>query len=265
MIDDLRAEIAATVEAVRQEAPLVHCVSAAVSMLTVANGLLAAGARPMMTETAAEGPAMVAVADALLINLGTLSVDATTGVPAILSSRPAHVPWVLDPAAVGVAPVRTVLALQILRQLPTVVRANASEVMVLAGDQTAAGRGPDAVRSTDDALAAARWLARQYQTVVAVSGALDILTDGEQTLRLANGVSLLTRVTGTGCLLGGLTAACCAVADAWTAAATATTWLGVAAETAAGRASGPATFAVALLDELADLSGVRVAAALRTE
>lgn len=89
-------------DAVRGRAPLVHCLSAAVSMEIVADGLLAAGARPMMTETAAEAPHMVPLADALLINLGTLSTDGAEGIPATVeAARGLGLPWVLDPAAVG--------------------------------------------------------------------------------------------------------------------------------------------------------------------
>jgi len=128
--------------AVRERAPLVHCLSAAVSMGIVADGLLAAGARPMMTETLDEAPHMVTLANALLINLGTLSTDGSEGIPATVeAAQGLGLPWVLDPAAVGIAPVRTAMARRLLKRHPAVVRANASEVLALTGE--AGGRGAD--------------------------------------------------------------------------------------------------------------------------
>src|SRR5690606_3367601 len=121
-------------EAVRAGAPLVHCITATVSMSLVADGLLAAGASPMMTETLAEAPVVTTLADALLINLGTLSTDAMDAIPATvdIATRQER-PWVLDPTAIGIAPVRTPLARELLASRPTVVRGNASEVLTLAG------------------------------------------------------------------------------------------------------------------------------------
>lgn len=242
------------VDLVRARTPLVHCITASVSANLVANTLLAASARPMMTQTRAEAPALVAIADALLVNLGVLSVEALDAIPpTVAAARSAGKPWVLDPAGVGAAPVRTPLAQRLLSERPAVVRANASEVLVLAGHGSG-GRGADSVDTTDDALDAARDLARRHDTVVALSGAVDVITDGERVAKVAAGHQLLTRVTGTGCSLGGLVAACCGVGEPFEAAVTATAWLGVAGERAAGSAAGPGTFAVHLLDALASLT-----------
>lgn len=243
-------DVAAVVAAVRDRAPLVHCLTAAVSMQTVADALLAAGGRPMMTETAQEAPHVVRRADALLANLGTLSTDGMAGIPATVDvARGLGLPWVLDPAAIGPSPLRVGLARDLLAAGPTVVRANASEVLVLAGDGTG-GRGADASDAPADALAAATGLARSHGSVVAVSGAVDLVTDGHRVLRVANGHPLLTRVVGTGCALGALTAACCSVAPPLDAAVAATCWFGLAGERAARDARGPGGFRVALLDEL---------------
>lgn len=193
--------------AVREQAPLVHCLTATVSMSLVADGLLAAGARPMMTETAAEAPTVTTLADALSINLGTLSTDAMDGIPAtvevaVRDSRP----WVLDPTAIGIAPVRTPLARQLLESRPTVVRANASEVLALTGAGSG-GRGADSTAAAPVAEHAARDVARRTGGAVAVSGAVDLVLDADRRARVARGSALLARVTGTGCLLGALTAA----------------------------------------------------------
>lgn len=241
-------------DAVRERAPLVHCLSAAVSMGIVADGLLAAGARPMMTETAAEAPHMVTLADALLINLGTLSTDGTAGIPATVeAARGRGLPWVLDPAAVGAAPVRTALARRLLGRRPAVVRANASEVLALAGG--AGGRGADSTAAPDEALRAARAVSALTGGAVAVSGAVDLLLDAAgHELRVACGTPLLTRVTGTGCLLGALTAACLgAGAGPLEAAHAAAVWMGAAGELAEERAPRPGSFRVALVDALEEV------------
>lgn len=242
-------QAAPTIAAVRRAQPLVHCLSATVSMGIVANGLLAAGGRPMMTETLQEAPAITTLADALLINLGTLSTDGAAGIPATVAVDPSR-PWVLDPAAVGAAPVRTALARQLLASRPRLVRANASEVRVLAGASTG-GRGADSVDAPQAAHTAAVEVARRTGGAVAVSGERDLIVDERRTVVVERGSAMLTRVTGTGCLLGALSAACLAVQpDPLAAVASATLWLALAGERAAARSRGPGGFATALLDAL---------------
>lgn len=240
--------------AVREAAPLVHCLTATVSMQLVADGLLAAGARPMMTETAVEAPVVTTVADALLINLGTLSTDAIDGIPATVAvAREDGRPWVLDPTAIGIAPVRTPLARRLIAQRPTAVRGNASEILALVGEARG-GRGADSTVAAESAAGAAAEVARRTGGAVAVSGAVDLVLDARCEARLARGSALLPRVTGTGCLLGALTAACTAVwEDPFEAALAATTWMALAGERAASRATGPGSFRMHLLDALDEI------------
>lgn len=242
------------VAAVREAAPLVHCLTATVSMQLVADGLLAAGARPMMTETVVEAPVVTTVADALLINLGTLSTDAMDGIPATVAvAREDGRPWVLDPTAIGIAPVRTPLARRLIEQRPTAVRGNASEILALVGE-AGGGRGADSTAAAESAAGAAAEVARLTGGAVAVSGAVDLVLDASREARLARGSALLPRVTGTGCLLGALTAACTAVwEDPFEAALAATTWMALAGERAASRATGPGSFRMHLLDALDEI------------
>lgn len=249
------ARAAPVLEAVREARPLVHCLTATVSMAIVADGLLAAGARPMMTETAAEAPVVTTMADALVINLGTLSTDGMEGIPptvaaAVRDGRP----WVLDPTAIGIAPVRTPLARQLLASRPAVVRGNASEVLALAGAGPG-GRGPDSAIAGDGTEVAVEHAAREVASrtggAVSVSGEVDLVLDSQHSVRVARGTAMLSRVTGTGCLLGALTAACTAVQpDPWEAAVAAVVWLDLAGELAASRATGPGSFRMHLLDAL---------------
>ncbi|MGO2607074.1 MAG: hydroxyethylthiazole kinase [Brachybacterium tyrofermentans] len=243
--------IAHVLDAVRRREPLVHCLTATVSMGLVADGLLAAGARPMMTETLQEAPTLTTLADALVVNLGTLSTDAMDGIPATVEAavRDGR-PWVLDPTAIGIAPVRTPLARTLLASSPAVVRGNASEVLALAGEGNG-GRGADSGADPGSAEDAAARIAARTGGAVAVSGAADLIVSTRGRFRLERGTPLLTRVTGTGCLLAAQTAACRAVeTDDLTAALAASTWMALAGETAQERSSRPGSFRLHLLDAL---------------
>jgi hydroxyethylthiazole kinase len=142
------------------------------------------------------------------------------------------------------------LAEELVTLRPTVVRGNASEVMALAGAGSG-GRGVDSTADADDAANAAAELARRIGGVVAVSGEVDLLTDGRRTVRVGGGSVLLTRTTGAGCALGALVAAYLAATDDPLAGAVAAhAHVALAAERAAVRAAGPGTFAAAWLDGL---------------
>ncbi|PWH05298.1 hydroxyethylthiazole kinase [Brachybacterium endophyticum] len=261
---DLR-EATAVIAAVRQREPLVHCITATVSMSIVADGLLAAGARPMMTETLPEAPVLTGIADALLVNFGTLSSDAVESIPvSVRAAGEAGRPWVLDPTAIGRPPVRTAMARELLAEHPRVVRGNASEVLALAGGEGA--RGADSEDGPESARDAAREVLDLTGGAVAVSGPTDLILDRDSQREVARGDALLTRVTGTGCLLGSLTAACAAAAEhvpeartnstgsALAAAHAATVWMSLAGERAARRERRPGSFRWALLDALDEVA-----------
>lgn len=249
-LDDL---VRTTGAALRERAPLVHCLSTSVSAPFVAQALLAAGARPLMTVDPVDAPAMCATADVALVNLATATPLVREAIAACQESL-ANLPWVLDPAAIGVAPVRTRLARDLVRRRPALVRANASEVLVLAG-QGRGGRGPDTTAASTDAEDAALALARLTGGAVAVSGAVDVIVSGAQVRRLARGHSLLARVSGTGCALGALAAACLGVCPhpieaAWVASV----WMSLAGERASRFATSPGSFAVRLIDALDEVA-----------
>lgn len=257
MTAGLRGEVTTAIARMRVRSPLVHGATGSVTRALVADGLLAAGARPMLTESVEEAPTLVTVAEALLVNLGSLSGDGMAGfVPTARAAREHGVPWVLDPTAIGLAPVRTPLARDLLALGPTVVRGNASEVLTLAGGGQG-GRGADSTATPADAATAARTLASESPCVVAVSGERDLITDGVRTVRVTSGTAMLTRVSGTGCLLGALTAALLAANSGtreakgvtpFACAVAATALLTVAADRVG--AVGPGSFRTALLDAL---------------
>lgn len=253
------AEVGALLEKVRDQTPLVQCLTNTVVTNFTANVLLAIGATPAMTDIPIEAGLFADIASATLVNVGTPHAEQRLAMSeAALCAHRSGSPWVLDPVAVGALPVRTALARGLLEYSPTAIRGNASEIMALAG-LGAGGRGVDTVDSAESALDAATHLAHTYGSVVAISGATDIITDGTEVFRISNGHPYLTLVTGGGCALGAVTAAFLAVGDdRLVATAAATAVYTIAAELAAMSARGPGTFAVAFIDELATVDSTSI-------
>ena len=245
-------DLADALTALREKQPLVQCLTNIVVAGWTANVLLAVGAAPAMVDNHHEAGEFAAIAGGILVNLGT-PYDATAAAMhlAVAGAKQSGTPWVMDPVAAGAIGWRTDLAHQLLGEArPTIIRGNASEILALAGG--GGGRGVESVDSPEAAAEVAMVLAEEQQCVIAVSGPSDHITDGARMVRLTNGHSWLTQVTGVGCALGALMAAFAAVVpDAVVAAATATATLTVAADAAAKHTRGPGSFAVALLDELA--------------
>ncbi|GAB3617364.1 hydroxyethylthiazole kinase [Okibacterium endophyticum] len=244
----------------RGNPPLVQCITNSVVTNVTANALLAIGASPAMVDIPDEADAFARVASGLLVNLGTPTTEQReAAIEATAAAVDVGTPWVLDPVAVGVLPVRTALAHRLVDAGPTIIRGNASEILALAG-AGGGGRGTDSTDEVDAAGEHARGLAIASGAVVAISGPVDLISDGRRTIRVGNGHPLLTRITGGGCALGAVMAAFASLDDdrlATTAAATAV--YGVAAEIAAVRSAGPGSFAVAFIDALASVDAEVIA------
>jgi len=249
----------------RARSPLVHNITNYVVMNTTANALLAIGASPAMVHALPEVEDFAPLAQALVINIGTLSpawVEAME--KAAVAANLAGVPFVLDPVAAGATRYRTEVSLRLLALRPAIVRGNASEIMALAGETGAAGKGVDSTRASEAARDAASALARQARCVVAVTGAVDYVTDGGRMTGIANGDPMLSRVTGTGCMATALCGAFLGAGlPAFDAAVAGLAVMGVAAEQAIAGAKGPASFQVALIDAFHTLDDAALAAGVR--
>lgn len=250
-VTDRSAEL---LKVLRERSPLVQNITNAVATNFTANVLLAIGASPAMVDIPTEAEEFARIASGVLINLGTPHEEARAAMPATAqAARAADTPWVLDPVAVGSLPVRTTLARELVALRPTIVRGNASEILSLAG-LGEGGRGVESTDSSEGALDGALSLARTHGAVVAVSGATDVITDGQRVVRLQNGHPLLTKVTGAGCALGAVMAAFASLdEDPLVAAVSASAVYTIAADLAAEKSSGPGSFAAAFLDELANI------------
>lgn len=245
------AHTAQVLQQFRHHSPLTHCMTNDVVQTFTANVLLALGASPAMVIERDEAAQFSAIADALLINVGTLTRERAVAMrAAVESARRAHKPWTLDPVAVGALTFRAEFCQQLLALNPAAIRGNASEILALAG-MRAGGRGVDTTDIASAALPAAQVLSQQTGAVVVVTGEVDYVTDGVQTLMVTGGDILLTRVVGTGCALSAVVAACCALpGNRLVNVAAGCAFMAQAGTRAATRSHGPGSFAPALLDAL---------------
>lgn len=242
-------------EAVSAQSPLVHSITNLVVMNFNANALLALGAAPVMAHAEEEVRDMVGIAQALVLNIGTLEPDWIRAMKlALAAARERGIPVVLDPVGAGATPYRNAALAELLQAgSPTIVRGNASEIMSLAG-LAVRTRGVDSAASSLEAVDAARNLARELGAVVCVSGADDHVVDASgRWATLSNGHPWMTRVTGVGCSASALVGAFAAVQpDAWRATLAAMAYLGVVGETAVERVQAAGAGVGRLQTELLD-------------
>jgi hydroxyethylthiazole kinase len=250
---------------VRENRPLVHHITNYVTVNDCANITLCAGGAPVMADAAEEAAEMAAIAGALVLNIGTLNAVQIESM--ILAGRMANkrgIPVILDPVGAGATRFRTETTRRLLDELRvTVLKGNAGEIGVVAGVE-AVVRGVDSHGLAGDPLMIARDLAAKLGCTVAVSGAVDVVADGNHALLVENGHPLMGRISGTGCMAASVIGAFCAESDnPVTASASAFAALGLAGERAAAAARGPLSFKSAMFDELANLTRDDFAAGAR--
>ena len=245
-------------EKVRGENPLVHNITNMVVTNFTANGLLSLGASPVMAYAAEEVADMAKIAGALVLNIGTLNSTVVDSM--IIAGKAANengVPVIFDPVGAGATPYRTETAKRILNDVQiSVIRGNAAEIANVAGFQWEI-KGVDAGQSDGNVVKLAILTAKKLKTVVVITGKDDVITNGETTYVVHNGHPILTKVTGTGCLLTSVIGAFAAIEnDHLIAAVSALTFYGVTAELAAQRteAHGPGSFQIEFLNQLSKVA-----------
>ncbi|HZK24545.1 MAG TPA: hydroxyethylthiazole kinase [Oscillospiraceae bacterium] len=248
--------------ALRQRQPLIHHITNQVTISECANITLAAGGLPIMAHAVEEVAEMVASADALVLNLGTLTPAQIEAM--LLAGRRANElqrPIILDPVGVGATRLRSASAKKLLAALQlSVIKGNAAEIALLAGG-AAKIKGVESIAVPSNVVPLAAALARETGAVVVVTGAVDLVTDGQQLLEVHNGHPLMAKVVGTGCMTASVIGCFAAVERNYlVAAAAGLAAINVAAEKAAAEADGPAMFKIKLFDQLAGLSVSTLAA-----
>jgi hydroxyethylthiazole kinase len=256
----LSEKAAENLAALRAKKPLIHNITNFVVMNYTANALLAMGASPVMAHAQNEVEDMVSFAGALVLNIGTLTEDWIAAM--IKAGRKATAlgtPIILDPVGSGATALRTNSAKKIIEAAAvSVIRGNASEILSLRHENSRT-KGVDSVHSVDDAAATAKILAQELNTTLAITGPVDLVTDGRRVVRISNGHPLMGYVTGTGCTATVAIGAFLAVDhDSVSATATALAFFGLAGEVAAEKASAPGSFMIQMLDALYTITPERL-------
>lgn len=241
--------------AVRERSSLIHCITNPISINQCANAILAVGGRPIMAEHPREVSEITATAGALMLNLGNITDVRMEAMRLSARTAAEHgTPILLDAVGVACSKLRRDYACDLMEAVaPAVIKGNYSEINALYQESyRASGVDADAALDAQTVERAAAALARTRHTVVLASGKVDIVTDGTRLIRVRNGTPQLSCVTGTGCMLGALTAAYLSAASGLDAAVTACAVLGVCGQLAETE-RGSGSFMVGLLDALSTL------------
>lgn len=268
---EISSAIKSAIDKVRATNPMAPSITNTVTQDFVANAQLAVGGSAAMLYLPDECEAMAKIAPAFYINMGTtMPFYAETLPRATQALYENQKPWVLDPVGIGLSKVRMDCLSKLKNFKPTIIRGNASEIIALAKfwelvDDSQGGqvRGVETTEKVSSAKSAAIALAKFTGGAVAVSGEEDLITNGKEEILCAGGSKLFTKITGSGCALGGVMAVYSAVANPFVAALTATTIFNQAGTAAAGQVEAPASFKVAFLDELYKLNAKDVAGNFR--
>ncbi len=251
---DYAARARESLENVAASKPLIHQITNVVVTNDSANLTLAFGALPVMAYAPQEAAEMAGISQALVLNIGTLSIEEIDAMLLAGTAAGAKgIPIVLDPVGAGATAFRTESALRLLRELPiTVLRGNRGEIGALVGSGEV--RGVEATGS-ENPLQVAKAARDIFGVTVAVTGPTDVIVGPDRTYLVHNGSPLLAMITGSGCMATATIGIFATAGDdpaLQTALGLAT--YGLAAERAAVGDPGPGTFRVRLLDEVALLN-----------
>ena len=203
---------------VRAQVPLIHCITNYVTVNDVANILLACGGSPIMADDAQEAAEMSSICNGTVINIGTL--NARTVDSMITAGKKAnelgHI-VVLDPVGAGATTLRTETTFRLLNEIQfSVIRGNISEIKtVYQGSGTTKGVDADVSdtvteKNLEEVITFAKQLSQKTGAIIAITGAIDIVADSTKAYVIRNGHAMMSKITGTGCMLTGMVAAYCA-------------------------------------------------------
>ena len=256
------------IDEVRKKNPLVHCITNYVTVNDCANVLLASGGSPVMADDEQEVEDIVSLASALVINIGTLN---SRTIPAMFKAgkraNMLGIPVILDPVGAGASSLRTSTANDLIREINlAVIRGNISEIFSIAGDPGST-RGVDASdpdilkgESSDQTISVLKELNKKTGAVITVTGPKDIVVGNDEVYLISNGHPLMSKVSGTGCMLSVLTGACCAVSPSRpaVAAAAAVALMGIAGGLAYEKllltGGGTLTYRTLIVDEVSKMN-----------
>ena len=262
---NMARETARLFDRMRERRPLVHHITNYVTVNDCANIAICAGAAPVMADATEEMDDMVAIAGALVLNIGTLNERLVSSMlQAGKRANEMDIPVVLDPVGVGATPYRTETAKMLLDKLEvSVLKGNAGEVATLAGSE-AKVVGVDSREVSGDLLTICEEYAVLSGCNVAMTGPQDFVSDGTRSYMVENGDDMMEMVSGTGCMASTLVGAMVSgKEDALAETAAALAAFGLAGEHGARSAQGPMSFKTALFDGLQALKVTELAAGAR--
>jgi hydroxyethylthiazole kinase len=252
---------------VREKSPLVLNITNYVVMNFTANILLAAGCSPVMAHSKDEVTDMVKIANALVINIGTLSEQWVESMKlALKQANELSKPTVLDPVGSGATSYRTGTVNDLLSiGRFSVIRGNASEIMSIVSAKQKT-KGVDSSESSDNAVKAAKIISQKYNSIVCVSGATDYIVSNDKVAKVKNGHPVMTSVTGMGCaataLIGGFIGV---IDDKYRATVSAMALMGIAGELSVEKSKGPGSLQVNFIDKLYNISADEFLSKLKVE
>jgi len=237
---------------VREKKPLVQNITNFVVMNTTANTLLSIGASPVMSHAREELNDMISIVNSLVINIGTLDEYWINSMKeAIKIASNLNKPIVLDPVGAGATKLRTETSLELIKLGKiSVIRGNFGEINALLGIHGKTKGVDTAMFSSEEAKDLAVKAAREFNAIVAVTGPVDYVSDGNILFKIENGVSLLEKVTGTGCMVTSLIGAFCAVEKPLYATLAALLTFNIVAEKAYEETQCPGSFHIKIYDWL---------------
>ncbi|NRT79166.1 hydroxyethylthiazole kinase [Clostridium beijerinckii] len=263
MSNEISIKIGSLLNEVRNKKPLVHNITNYVTVNDCANILLAIGASPIMADDIKEAADITKISSALVINIGTLNERTIESM--IASGKKANelsIPVVFDPVGAGASEFRNSTTKRLLEEVKiSVLRGNMSEIKFISGlGSTTKGVDAsenDARTGNDEGIDVAKNLAKKLQCTVAITGATDIISDGERVVILENGTKMLSNVTGTGCMTTALIGAFCgAGSDYFIGAVSGIISMGISGEIALDKAGkiGTGSFHIAIIDAISNLT-----------
>lgn len=257
---DIIKECQAAWTAVREKSPLVHNITNYVTVNDVANIELAMGASPIMADDENEAADIASIAGAVVINIGTLnSRTVKSMMKAGKAANEKNIPVVFDPVGAGASALRNETTEKLLKEVKfAVIRGNVSEISYIAG-VSANTKGVDVSDSDKqlNKLSIAKEVAKKYNCTAAITGEVDVITDGNRSVEIRNGTAELSRVTGTGCMTTGLLGGFAAVCEPFAAAVCAVASMGIAGERSLEKhgKAGTGSFHIGLIDEISLMNG----------
>lgn len=259
----MNISISTYVEGVRQKTPLVEAITNYVTVNDCANILLSSGASPAMCESADEAYDFTKLAQAVYLNIGTLTKEQELAMlQSVKAADEMNIPVILDPVGCGAIP-RRIDYIDKLRSFGkiSIVKGNMGEIKSLAGVE-AQVRGVDSIDDGNDSSEVVKNLAKKWNCIVVATGKTDLISDGENIAYVDNGCVLFTSITGAGCMLGALLAGFAGAhpQQLFEASVAACVVMGIAGENAKARENGdlPGSFRAFLMDEIYRLDASRI-------